>query len=64
MPTSIAAKQIRRQLLADGVTDPFILLSEALARNEELRRRVEELESICCAVVYKTGISSSSTTPQ
>jgi hypothetical protein len=48
MPPSIEAqiKQQRRQLVADGVHDPFELLAHALARNEELQEQVERLERL------------------
>ena len=48
MSPSIAAqvKQTRRQLVADGVHDPFELLAQALQRNEELQEQVEILRQI------------------
>jgi hypothetical protein len=36
----------RRQLCADGVSDPFELLARALQRNEELQAQVESLQRI------------------
>jgi hypothetical protein len=48
MSPSIAAqvKAKRRQLVADGVHDPFELLAQALQRNEELQAQVEMLQRI------------------
>ena len=47
MAPSIEAqiKQTRRELVACGV-DPFLLLAQALQRNEELRDQVEMLQRI------------------
>jgi hypothetical protein len=48
MAPSIEAqvKAKRRQLVADGVRDPFELLAQALQRNEELQAQVEMLQRI------------------
>jgi hypothetical protein len=48
MAPSIEAqiKQRRRQLVTDGVHDPFELLARALQRNEELQAQVEALQRI------------------
>jgi hypothetical protein len=48
MPPSIEAqiKQQRRQLVADGVHDPFELLAAALVRNEELQAQIDMLQRI------------------
>jgi hypothetical protein len=48
MAPSIEAqiKQKRRQLVTDGVHDPFELLARALQRNEELQAQVESLQRI------------------
>jgi hypothetical protein len=47
MAPSIEAqiKQTRRELVACGV-DPFLLLAQALQRNEELQDQVEMLQRI------------------
>ena len=44
--TEATIKQKRRQLAADGVHDPFVLLAQALQRNEELQAQVEMLQRI------------------
>jgi len=44
--TEAQIKQRRRQLVADGVHDPFELLAQALQRNEELQAQVEMLQRI------------------
>jgi hypothetical protein len=44
--TEAAVKQKRRQLVADGVHDPFELLAAALIRNEELAAQVAMLQCI------------------
>jgi len=51
MATATATKQseisrIRRELVDTGVTDPFSLLADCLARNEELMGQVERLQAI------------------
>ncbi|MEY3913312.1 MAG: hypothetical protein RL509_1356 [Pseudomonadota bacterium] len=43
--TKAQIKQKRRELVACGV-DPFLLLAQALQRNEELRDEVEMLQRI------------------
>ena len=50
MPPSIEAqiKNKRRQLVADGVHDPFELLAQLLVRNEELKAQVDMLQRIIC----------------
>jgi len=48
MAPSIEAqiKQKRRDLLADGVQDPFELLAAAIIRNQELQQQVDMLQRI------------------
>jgi hypothetical protein len=48
MPSSTKAQiqETRRELVACGV-DPFLLLAQALQRNEELQDQVEMLTSFC-----------------
>jgi hypothetical protein len=48
MAPSIEAqvKAKRRQLVADGVHDPFELLAQLLLRNQELQEQVEMLQRI------------------
>jgi hypothetical protein len=44
--TEAQIKARRRQLVTDGVYDPFELLAQALQRNEELQQQVELLQRI------------------
>jgi hypothetical protein len=44
--TEAQIKAKRRQLVADGVHDPFELLAQALQRNEELQDQVLMLQRI------------------
>jgi hypothetical protein len=44
--TAANIKQKRRQLVTDGVHDPFELLAQALVRNEELAEQVAMLQRI------------------
>lgn len=37
--------QIRKQLV-ETAADPFLIAAEALARNQELRARIQELEAL------------------
>jgi hypothetical protein len=48
MPSSTKAQiqETRRELVADGVHDPFELLAQALQRNQELQEQVEMLQRI------------------
>jgi hypothetical protein len=44
--TEAQVKAKRRQLVTDGVHDPFELLAQALQRNEELQAQVYMLQRI------------------
>ena len=43
MPSVARIKTLRRELALTGIVDPFELLAEALARNEQLEKEVNSL---------------------
>jgi hypothetical protein len=52
MPTSTEAttiRRIRKQLALDGVSDPFAIAAEAMARAERLEAEVRRLNALLSA---------------